>query len=96
VTAGKAVDALEMIARDGPFDTVLCDLVMEPIDGVRFLELLTRVSPQHATRLAFLTGAADRTNIERQFPNVSIVHKPFAAQEIRDLVGTISASSTRA
>lgn len=96
VTSGKAIDALEVIAREGPFDAVLCDLVMEPIDGVRFLELLLRVSPEHAARLAFLTGAADRASVERQFPNVSIVHKPFAAEDIREVVGAISASSTRA
>ena len=41
-----------------PYDAVITDLVMEPIDGVRFLELLTRVSPEHASRLAFLTGGA--------------------------------------
>ena len=41
-------------------------------------------------------GAADRVNVERQFPHVSIVHKPFAADDIRDLVGAISASSPRA
>jgi hypothetical protein len=68
---------------------------MEPIDGVRFLELLMRVSPEHASRLAFLTGAADRASVHRQFPNVSIVHKPFAADEIRDVVGAISAASPR-
>jgi CheY-like chemotaxis protein len=96
VTTAKAIDALEVIARDGPFDAVLCDLVMEPIDGVRFLELLMRVSPEHASRLAFLTGAADRASIERQFPGVSIVHKPFAAEEVRGVVGAISAVGTRA
>ena len=69
---------------------------MEPIDGVRFLELLMRVSPEHASRLAFLTGAADRTTVERQFPDVTIVHKPFAAEDIRDVVGAISATSPRA
>lgn len=95
VTTAKAVDALEMIAKEGPFDAVLCDLVMEPIDGVRFLELLMRVSPEHASRLAFLTGAADRSIVERQFPDVTIVHKPFAAEDIRDVVGTISATSPR-
>jgi len=96
VATGKAIDALELIAKDGPFDAVLCDLVMEPIDGVRFLELLSRVSPEHAQRLAFLTGAADRAVIERQFPNVSIVSKPFGADVIRGVVGTISAAGTRA
>jgi CheY-like chemotaxis protein len=95
VTSAKAIDALEVIANQGPFDAVLCDLVMEPIDGVRFLELLMRVSPEHASRLAFLTGSADRTTVERQFPDITIVHKPFAAEEIRDVVGAISATSTR-
>lgn len=95
VATAKAIDALEMIANEGPFDAVLCDLVMEPIDGVRFLELLLRVSPEHASRLAFLTGAADRSVVARQFPDITIVHKPFAAEDIRDVVGTISATSPR-
>lgn len=95
VAAGKAIDALEVIARDGPFDAVLCDVVMEPIDGVRFLELLMRVSPEHASRLAFLTGAADRAVLERQFPNVSVVSKPFAADDVRGVVGAISGADIR-
>lgn len=92
---GNASDALDVIAREGPFDAVLCDLVMEPIDGVRFIELLRRVAPQQAERVAMLTATADRARVERQLPGTTVLSKPFEAEDVRNAVGAISGASTR-
>jgi hypothetical protein len=67
--------------------------MMEPIDGVRFLELLRRVAPEQASRLAFVTGTADQASIERQFPGVIVLQKPFDAAAVRDVVGTIAGAA---
>jgi DNA-binding response OmpR family regulator len=45
-TASSGPEALDRIARDGPFDLVLTDLVMPDMDGVETVERIREASPE--------------------------------------------------
>jgi len=87
----SATEGLDAISREGPYDAVLCDLLMDPVDGAGFVDLLRTVSPKHLPHVAFVTGFADREWVERRFPSVRVLYKPFGAADVRSLVASLSA-----
>ena len=46
VTASSGPEALTLMAREGPFDVVLTDLVMPEMDGVETVERIREASPE--------------------------------------------------
>jgi CheY-like chemotaxis protein len=58
IALDKAREALELIAGGRRFDAILCDLMMPEMTGPQFHEALSRVAPEQAQRITFMTGGA--------------------------------------
>ncbi|MBI2378151.1 MAG: response regulator [Deltaproteobacteria bacterium] len=84
----SAAQAMEHIRSDGPFDVILCDLMMPQTTGMELHAELRTLNPAVAERMIFLTGGAF-TPAARAFldrvPNQR-VEKPFDAQHLRALI----------
>ena len=88
VTAVGARDALAKLDTEGPFDALLCDLMMPGMSGMDLHAELERRSPELAASMIFLTGGAF-TRLAQEFldrvPNVRL-NKPFDPQLLREVV----------
>jgi two-component system cell cycle sensor histidine kinase/response regulator CckA len=49
---------LDRVLHDGPWDAILCDLVMPDLSGTDVFEAATRVRPALARRFVFMSGGA--------------------------------------
>jgi CheY-like chemotaxis protein len=58
VVCDGGVAALDAIANDGPFDVVLCDLVMPGVTGMEVHSRARDRHPDQASRFVFMTGGA--------------------------------------
>ena len=86
--AHSAVEALERIQRGEAFDLVLCDLMMPGVSGIDFHERLSRLQPDLAAHVVFVSGGA-YTESARRFLATSghpCVEKPFDAGALRAAV----------
>jgi CheY-like chemotaxis protein len=90
----EAMDVLE--SSDSDFDLLLCDVSMPRMGGVRFWTELRSKHPELLPRTVFMTGgflcAADEDFFAAHGPKV--FDKPFAIQELRELVRGFVASVT--
>jgi PAS domain S-box-containing protein len=83
-----AKQALALCVAGETFDLVLCDLMMPDMTGMDFHRELSRVAPQQANRMIFLTGGAF-TETARQFLSETpkeYLEKPFAPANLRAIV----------
>ncbi|MBA3672703.1 MAG: response regulator, partial [Gemmatimonadaceae bacterium] len=70
------------------FDLILCDLMMPDMTGMQLHAELSRVAPDQADRMIFLTGGAF-TNEARQFLSEipkEHLEKPFEPANLRAIV----------
>jgi signal transduction histidine kinase len=92
MTSGK--EALACIASGERFDAILSDLMMPEVTGMEIYEELSRIAPDQAKRMIFLTGGAF-TERAREFldrvPNPRI-DKPF---EIANVLAIIAGAPPR-
>ena len=58
VALERAREALELITGGQRFDAILCDLMMPEMTGPQFHEALSRLVPEQAGRVTFMTGGA--------------------------------------
>lgn len=90
VTQGRA--ALTRIASGERFDAILSDIMMPDVTGMEIHEELSRIAPDQATRMIFLTGGAF-TARAREFldrvPN-PCMEKPF---EMASLLAVIAGAA---
>jgi signal transduction histidine kinase len=93
LTRGR--DALGRIASGERFDVILSDLMMPEVTGVEIHEELSRIAPDQAERMIFLTGGAF-TDRARDFldrvPNPRL-EKPF---EVANILALIAGAPKRA
>lgn len=93
-TASDGADALHQLAERGPFDVILCDIHMPVIDGISLHQTMLRIAPEHARRMAFLTGASWAERV-REFlaaiPNRHLA-KPFDVATLHSLVNDMLAA----
>jgi PAS domain S-box-containing protein len=84
----SAKEALALFARGETFDLILCDLMMPEMTGVELHHELSRIAPEQARRMIFMTGGAF-TDKARQFladaPRGHI-EKPFHLDSLRATV----------
>ena len=77
--ANSGAEGLELLLRDGPFDFVFCDLMMPNMTGMDVFDELTRLRPDLAQQMLFMTGGAFNREV-REFisrvPNACF-QKPF-------------------
>lgn len=88
VTIERAGEALERIGAGERFDVILCDLMMPQMTGMDLHAELSRVAPEQAGRMVFLTGGAFTTRARTfldETPNQRI-EKPFDALHLRALI----------
>lgn len=85
--AADGEQALEELAN-GPFDLILCDVMMPGVDGIEFYERVAEKYPGLEKQIVFMTGGAF-TPAARSFlgrvSNTKLV-KPFPIETLRDLV----------
>jgi PAS domain S-box-containing protein len=84
VSVHGAAEALARLAA-GPFDAVLCDLMMPEMTGMELHARLLAEAPATAARMVFLTGGAfTREAVEflERVPNRRL-EKPFTVAELR-------------
>jgi PAS domain S-box-containing protein len=82
--ARDAREALEQLRNGARYDAILCDLMMAEMTGGQFHEELSRILPEQAGRIIFMTGGAftpeARTFLER-VTNLRLL-KPFTKEEL--------------
>jgi CheY-like chemotaxis protein len=90
LTRGK--EALARVASGERFDAILSDLMMPEVTGMEIFEELSRVAPDQATRMIFLTGGAF-TEQARIFldgaPNPRI-QKPFEIANVLAIIAGVA------
>ncbi len=88
VATMSAKEALALCVAGESFDLILCDLMMPDMTGMDLYRELSRVAPEQANRMIFLTGGAF-TPTARQFlaetPKEHI-EKPFDVANLRAIV----------
>jgi signal transduction histidine kinase/CheY-like chemotaxis protein len=81
-------EALEQLRGGVRYDAILCDLMMPEMTGSQFHEELSRILPEQAGRIIFMTGGAftpeTRTFLERA-TNLRLL-KPFTKQDLDRLL----------
>jgi CheY-like chemotaxis protein len=86
VTATSGREAIELLEGGGPFDLVLCDVMMPDLMGADVYEAARRVGMEN--QIVFVTGGAF-TAAARAFldsvPNRRI-EKPFSRDRVRSLL----------
>jgi len=84
----RAQSAFECMCQGERFDVILCDLMMPDMGGMELHAWLSRVAPDQAARMVFLTGGVF-TSGARAFlaavPNPHI-EKPFDTRRLRSIV----------
>jgi CheY-like chemotaxis protein len=77
--ASSGQRALELLLEGGPFDAVLCDLMMPGMSGIELYRALKARAPGMEERLVFMTGGAFTAEAEAFLDEVSNarVEKPF-------------------
>lgn len=88
VALSAAKEALARCAAGETFDLILCDLMMPEMTGMDLHRELSRVAPDQAARMVFLTGGAF-TPAARLFladPSRERIEKPFDHVNLRAIV----------
>lgn len=88
VTESNAAEALKRLKQGEQFDLIMCDLMMPGMSGMDFYTEFSRVDPDLAKRVVFMTGGAFTARAQdflRRVPNARI-EKPFELRSLRDLV----------
>ncbi len=89
-TSGR--EALECLQGSGPFELVLCDLMLPDVNGVEIYYRVRDEDPAMAARFVFMTGgaftAATRAFVEET--TNPVVQKPFDLPHIEGLIRSFS------
>jgi len=86
--SGREALAVLLGTDGGPFDVILCDLMMPDLGGIELYEQLHAERPELADRVVFVTGGAF-TPQAREFMDragVPRLEKPFEIDRVRALV----------
>ncbi len=92
VTAISADDALAQITRSGPFDAIVCDIMMPVSSGMHLYDTLGQAAPEYQRRMIFMTGGAFTPHARAFLSRLDRPHleKPFSEQELRDAIARIT------
>ena len=84
----NARHGLLLLAKDDPFDVVLCDLLMPGMNGSAFFTQLAQRSPAIANGVVFMTGGACTAELRdfvQRVPNI-VLEKPLDFGRLEMLV----------
>ncbi|MCY1080097.1 response regulator [Archangium lansingense] len=88
-------EALAQVASGRRFDAILCDLMMPEMSGPRFYEELSRLAPDQARRVIFMTGGAftDQSRAFLANTGMPCIDKPIEFQRLRSLLASMPAQN---
>jgi CheY-like chemotaxis protein len=92
VTAATSVhQALDHLSAGDRYDVILCDLMMPEMSGIDLHAELSRVYPDEANRMVFMTGGAFTSGARAFLDRVGNpwVEKPFDAKNLCALIETL-------
>jgi CheY-like chemotaxis protein len=83
-----AKEALALCASGEKFDLILCDLMMPDMTGMDLHRELSRVAPEQADKMIFLTGGAFTPKARHFLSETPKEHleKPFEPANLRAIV----------
>ncbi len=89
-------EALSRILSGERFDAIVCDVLMDKIDGVDLHRRISSEDPDLARRIIFLTGDAFICRSQQFLASVPNRHiqKPFDPETLLDIVDEVARSST--
>jgi CheY-like chemotaxis protein len=84
----RAQSAFECVSRGERFDVILCDLMMPDMSGMELHAWMSRIAPDQAARMIFLTGGIFTTGARAFLAAVPNTHieKPFDTRRLRLVV----------
>jgi signal transduction histidine kinase/CheY-like chemotaxis protein len=93
--AFSADEGLARIAVEGPFDVILCDLMMPGRTGIDVHAELRRSDPNLAGKMVFMTGGAvtPATAAFLERDDIVHVHKPFEAEALSAILSKVIAGT---
>jgi DNA-binding NarL/FixJ family response regulator len=93
-TASDAEEGIRVALDEGPFDLIVCDLGLRGGSGVSVHRTLAERAPALADRLVVLTGGATTPEAQEFLRSMGerVLMKPFAPEQLRDLVRRFAAS----
>jgi CheY-like chemotaxis protein len=97
VTAPGGAEALEILAADGAFDAIVCDLLMPGVDGAAVHARLAATAPELAARMVFLSGDTFTARARALLATSGrpALPKPFDAQQLRGAVASVIDAAAR-
>lgn len=86
--AASGEEALEAFTQSGPFDVILCDVMMPGMTGPDVYKALAVQSPGTERRIVFISGGAFGMEILEFLDQVEnrLVAKPFDRAELAEVV----------
>jgi CheY-like chemotaxis protein len=93
--ASNARHALEQLQSGERFDAIVCDLMMPSTTGMELHAELTRLGPDQARRMIFMTGGAFTPEARRFVEGCEseVLEKPLDAERLRAAVRRVVAGS---
>jgi CheY-like chemotaxis protein len=97
VTAVGGSAALELLARDGGFDAVLCDITMPDLDGPGVLRRASELRPGIDKRFLFMTGGVFSAGLRDAVAGqgVTVLIKPVDAVELLRAIDGLARPAAR-
>jgi signal transduction histidine kinase len=88
VQAASGVEALAIVRQDQAFDVVLCDLMMEDLDGPGLYDALGEEFPALTQRVVFITGGAFTPRVRAFLKRVRapVLEKPITREDLLRVV----------
>jgi CheY-like chemotaxis protein len=98
ITVASGSEGRALLERDGAFDVILCDLMMQQMTGMELHAWLAASAPALATRVVFITGGAFTGGASDYLARVTnlTVTKPFDLAALEKLVSGFISRRTAA
>jgi CheY-like chemotaxis protein len=80
--------ALADIVAGESFDVILCDVMMQGLNGVELRDRIEAIAPDQAARIVFITGGIVRADVRallERVPNAWL-EKPLDIEGLRELI----------
>lgn len=88
VAVSRGRDAVALLERGETFDVIVCDLMMPEMSGMEVHEELSRIAPEQARSMIFLTGGAFTPAAQQFLDSVQNMRldKPFDPAFLRAVI----------